>query len=193
MGFLIFGGFIFWSAVGIICLLLLLTVESYSKSDEIHKGELGWPTFIIMATISLLYSFSNKDQLWQSLKENTSGLLMWFGVYLIIGIVWSFFKWFKTVKYAKGKFLKAKADYENSVNNGYKSATLKSITYFLPKVNQWKASITSWILFWPFSILRYAFGTMLIDFMDAVISRLKGLYDSITCKVAGIDKSELEK
>jgi hypothetical protein len=193
MGFLIFGGFIFWAIIAVICILLLWTVENYSKNDEIHKGQLAWPTVIIAGAIFLLYFFSNKGQLWLSLKSNITGLLMWLGIYLIVGIVWSFFKWYKIVKHAKAKYLKAQREYQKTIKDGNSHIPFNKMLTFLPKVNEWKASITSWILFWPFSTLRYAFGTMLIDFMDAIISRLKGLYDSITLKVFGIDKSELDK
>lgn len=180
MNFLMFGGLIFWSVIAFVCILLLFTVESYSKHDEIHRGELGWPGFIICAAIVFMCTCGDRDQLWWSLKMNAGSILLWLSIYLIAGIIWSFFKWFKVVKRAKERYLR-------------EAGSPRPISSFVPKVNQWKESITSWILFWPFSILRYAFGTMLMDFMNAIVSRLKGLYDRISLRVFGIDKSELDK
>jgi hypothetical protein len=49
-----------------------------------------------------------------------------------------------------------------------------------PKLTKNKARVTQWIAYWPFSVLNYVFGRLLKDIINAIITKLSGVYDAVS-------------
>lgn len=179
MAFLVFGGIMFWVFVGIAALLLMITVESYKKSEETLQGELGWPVTITLIVIALLIYSNNPQAIFEAFKENWVNWILILLGFIIIGILWSFMRWVKVVKRSHKRYLKHVEDVKGSEN----PHLISPKKMFQPTVDGWKASIAAWILFWPFSVLRYIFGSAVIDFISSCIDKLKGRYDKITERI----------
>lgn len=178
MAFLVFGGIMFWVFVGIAALLLMITVESYKKSEETLQGELGWPVTITLVVIALLIYSNNPQGIFEAFKQDWIKWILILIGFIIIGVLWSFMRWVKVVKRSHKRYLRHLEEVKNSANPDLISRTASKL--FKPTVDGWKASIAAWILFWPFSVLRYIFGSAVIDFISSCIDKLKGRYDKIT-------------
>lgn len=51
----------------------------------------------------------------------------------------------------------------------------------IPSVSSWesKGYVFSWVVYWPFSSLNYAYNRLLKDLVDFIIERFKGIYNLI--------------
>jgi len=97
--------------------------------------------------------------------------------FLVIGSLWSFFKWFC--------FIKEKIE---ELENNKARATAKGwgpecwvdyVTEKMPKASESKSLIAAWIAYWPFSMASW----VLKDFVEFLVTSLIGVYDRITKKI----------
>lgn len=171
MNFLEFGGILFW-------ILVLASVIAIAVALEDDKGEgrNGWPTLwlaIAAVTFYVLYP-TNLRPIWDSF--HLWPFLSYLGIYVAIGIFWSFFKW---GQFAKRSFKKYQEDLAYHMKHS-PSSTPPIQEDYRPYASKNKAQLTSWILWWPFSILRYILGNLVRDFFNLLITKLGGAYDRIT-------------
>lgn len=156
---LTFGGILFWCLIALIFLIIL---ASHEWDDE---AQFGWPITTLILGGLILYISYRSD--WNSIltELNFRKLLISSIIWLIIGLGWSFFKWFK---FARKQYI----GYQKHKNGTDKSN-------WIPKVSDNKERITTWIVFWPFSVIRYAIGNLLRDFFNGIIKIFTGWYDRI--------------
>lgn len=88
-------------------------------------------------------------------------------VYLIIGILWSFFK-YKHEVHAIIEYIKT--GFANKKDFDLKIEVKKEIDYQIKK-----SRIYQWIMFFPASMLKFVFG----DMVEYIIKRLGKVYDKI--------------
>ncbi len=120
--------------------------------------------------IIMFYSWTGNG----ALVEPVSLLDAWLFIlgYIVIGLIWSVFKWGRLVKYYINKYEK-EADVRSSLS--YTS----------------NDKIAFWILWWPFSILGFIFD----DAIEWIIEHFKGVYNMITEKMisSAISTNSIEK
>lgn len=99
-------------------------------------------------------------------------------------------RWLDLPPSDKGSWIWGQLDREKDYSNYYFSRHLdidaaKYQANFVPNVSSWecKARLGSWILYWPFSALNYAYMRLLKDFVDFLIERLKGVYNAIATSI----------
>lgn len=88
-------------------------------------------------------------------------------VYLVIGVLWSFFKYKNKVSEI---IEEVKIDYYNRKDIDLKAKIRKEIDYQIKK-----SRIYQWIMFFPASMLKFVFG----DMVEYIIRRLGKVYDKI--------------
>ena len=88
------------------------------------------------------------------------------GIYLTFGSIWSLFKWYKFIKADKSKF---KARYYDT----------ESAKYDVPEASSYVDRISTWIIFWPLSFIKYCIGDLFMDAIHFIIKRLGGVYRKI--------------
>jgi hypothetical protein len=162
---LAFGGILFWILFSVFMIAIITCVEEFEK-DGYNRANFGWPIFLNVVVIACLYFFYRSEI---NLGLTTTQIILFSLAYIGIGLAWSFFKWLKFVKYKYRQYLKAQ-------NSSY-SRTMED---FKPKVSEEKDQLISWIVFWPYSMVRYAFVQLLGDLMDELIKRFTGVYNTIT-------------
>lgn len=110
-------------------------------------------TLVIVGVLTALFYGFTQTLLY--LKELP---ITWFGatstvvIYLVIGILWSFFKFYRHVK---------------SNKSNYK-------TYGMSEID--KRTIGTWIVYWPFSVLIYILGDLIREFINWVVNQFQGIY-----------------
>lgn len=165
MNLITIGGWIFWSILIIAFLCIVASIEDRGKA------EIGTPT-IVLVVLGMLFFVLCRDiytNLFQNVQFNTSTTLSIIGGYLICGVFWSFFKWWQYVKTQALLYHDRLKRYANTDPNDYK-----------PLVSENKGQISAWILYFPFSLIRYAIGNLLKDLMNWIVESFSKWYDMIT-------------
>lgn len=160
---LVVGSFWFWGLIGLETILLLLWIEwEYS----------GWATFSLIVT-ALLFQF-NGINIFSYVTANPSIIGYGAAFYLAAGTIWSIVKWFfftrmmreryddfKTNfllnKHVEGTSIPEdlKADFKESLENigRYSYGNNENKIEIRPQVNQHKAQIYLWMVYWPWSMI----------------------------------------
>lgn len=172
-GLLAFGGIIFWSVIVIAILILANLLE-----DD-NKGKLGWPITFLTSVIVVVYMCYRKDA--NSIINSITMKELVYSIlgYLGVGIIWSFFKWYRYVGYQWKEYQK-KVKYWRDRDSSVPTELHVVKGDFQPVASENKEQLSSWILFWPFSIIRYAIGNLLRDVLNKITTFFGGIYDRIT-------------
>lgn len=186
------GGWIFWTFIISIFVAIIYTVETEGKA------EVWWPlTWLVIGSVTFIYFFK-RAEFWPWLQSvDWYKALMYLGGYLLIGVFWLFFKWRQLSRRRKKKYLDTFAiwkTYKGTPKPGEeekfeleeigKKQELKDS--YMPVVSEEAQQINSWIIFFPFSMLRYIFNNLLSDFFSELRKRLTGTLNNIA-------KSQFEK
>ena len=185
-----------FAIVGIIAMAILL-------ENELE----GWATTVFSLCLALfLWDF--KSEIFGFITSNPAATIGFTISYVVIGIVWSFLKWRTYVKDIFDKFKALKADFirENGVideknkshfyttieSSGLRGGTGRYLTtdshqsletfvdQLTPISSKKKGIITSWISYWPVSLLATILNNPFRKFFEWVYSNLSGYYDKIT-------------
>jgi len=125
--------------------------------------------------------------------------------YLVAGFSWSVFKWAKLFLDKNGYALKKIAkEYNKSIKEVYntyleqygdssiKNSDLtpyqRTVLQNISRLNlsDHVASISSWIICWPLSILFYIIGDLFVDFTKLVIRLFRKVYDKAVSVAVGL-------
>ena len=148
-----------------------LTIEDRDK--ETRELSFGWPTIWLAAWILVSYFFARSEFLGLFIAINLLNLLMWFGGFLLIGLVWSFFKWLQFSKLRAKKWRIRLEEHKYEVGSEeYNSLKLN----YTPYASDYIGKISGWIILWPFSIVSYIVG----DLWDNLVMWFEKVYENIT-------------
>jgi len=179
------GSIAFW-------ILLAIAVILVTTAIEINDS-FGWATTTTIAFFAVLYYFGSgttlaTDAIW--MWHNPGLSLMWIAIYLGIGIVWSFWKWYQFLIDCRERY-----ERDNSNPNNYRA----NIENYIPAASEYKAMITSWWVYWPFSALWFVIQNPFRRIGLFIYDRIGGVYDKITlnvfhnAKVAASEKINAEE
>ena len=167
----------------------------------------GWATTVFSIAIGiLLWDF--KEAIFGFVTSNPLQTLGFIASYVVVGVLWSMFKWKLHVKPIYDKLLsiknqvidkfknfdeEAKAEFNSLINAerfenhyGYSLSFSKNDSFekvidkILPKASNKKSQITSWIAYWPISILGSFLNNPFRKFFEWVYEQVSGTYERIT-------------
>jgi len=164
--FLIFGGVAFWIFAAIVAAFLIFAMESTTDSREDTGGGFA-ATIIVVLTLVLYYFFGSNEHINSLFKFIFNQFWLFFGftvLYLAVGVVWSFFKWFF--------FLRQRRDYLQLYGK------FKQDEIPLAKNN--KNRISTWITFWPFSGLWTLINDPIRKAVSFIVDSFSGWYDRMS-------------
>jgi hypothetical protein len=116
--------------------------------------------------------------------------------YIVLGIIWSFFKWYWFARKNKNEFLGKKIRFLKL--KGWGDANEKSLIpkkfqnewekyagygdcYIKPlKVMDYKSKITGWIAYWPFSLIWAFFADFIKDLFGNIVELFKNKYQKVS-------------
>lgn len=163
LAFLVFGGWLFWLILVVVFIGISLIIEDKRK-DEFKFGLPSLILILLAGGFYFQYQSIVKDW-WESFSLLRTSL--WIAGWLLVGFVWSFYRWLLFVR-------KKAREYHAATHSN------KTMEAYMPRVDQNKALITGWVIFFPFSIFNYVISDLLRDFFDAVLAKLTFIYDKIT-------------
>lgn len=132
--------------------------------DEAYIGA----TLVTVATIayfSFIYGFM---PLFNWVTTNPGLVVGYVAAYILLGMGSSFFLWDRFCA-KKGKYWREKL-----------GADPKLKTQYMPDWTNNKARITAWTIWWPFSMLHYVIGRLVVDFIEWVQLQFGNIYKRIS-------------
>jgi len=129
--------------------------------------------FAIGFGLFMFYPWSNTGSLFSHV--GFFGSIFWLGIYLIIGVFWSIFKWNRLTK----KIIDESKDQYERYESIREEQTLEE--YLKEKVEYEKSfnRFSYWISSWPISAFVYFFGEMFSDFFKKIVKYLSKFYTKI--------------
>ena len=131
----------FWILMAAAAIVVTICLE-----NEDYGGT--WSTVTCIVTLVLLYFFGSKGEIkdiFSYIENNPLATIGSFFGYIAAGVAWSIAKWYFFVLRFRDKWLK-----DNRGRSGYYDESFES---YAPKASSYKARITSWMFYWPFSAL----------------------------------------
>lgn len=182
---------LFWIVVAIVFIACIARVE-----DDDERGRLGYVStvLVIFLVIAFFLDRAFVTGLWTGVSSDWSATIFRSLAYLLLGLGWSFFKWWQFAKKMHRRYTdllnQAKATKDNDLKNypdkgdeikrKFKSRSDELYLLYKPVAKQNKEQISSWIIFWPFSVLRYIIGRALVDALNWIVDQFGGVYNRIT-------------
>jgi len=194
--------------IGSASFLIILGLVAFIGMAILLENELeGWATTLFsLATALVLWHF--KSDIFGFVVSSPYQTIGFILSYITIGIIWSFIKWrsyvknvFDKLKRIKDKFI---AEYKEITesnksmfisrvsdgnfrdSNGYKISiysndTLETIVEKIaPQAVYKKSIITSWIAYWPISLLATLLNDPFRKFFEGIYDAISGYYEKIT-------------
>jgi hypothetical protein len=172
-------------ASAVLFVMLFLHIVEYDLPDE--KASSGW---IMFSTAGLLYLFY--PQFSPIFAEyGTVGSIALISIsYLVIGCLWSLFKWNQYLGRATNYILRDWNQYSQTQKEMYSNAIKpdNSLNYDgMPthlkdyvKPSQNTGRFATWLFYWPVSIVSYVIQHFLADIASMVFNAFKGIYEKMT-------------
>ncbi len=213
-------------AIGIVIVLLVIALACfYILSQDVGGAGtflLGMGALILAGLGFYKKVLPNIDSpgLLEFLSQNYLFIIGGFLAYLIVGILWSIYKWRKHVKSQRPRLetkhndlVRNYPDYARQVEKNnlerphLKQELLSEQDYIyehmapiMPDISQHKSELTGWWLFWPISVIGYVCGELARDLFKGIYNflynALHSAYESITRSVLGdlyVEKKKKDK
>lgn len=175
--FLEFGGLLFWGALALITLVLAVQVQ---------EEKTGWAAFTFLATIAVIIAFTNAPVI-EAVKAHPIYIVYGLLGYLAIAGVWAFVKWrmfflpnlFDRYEELRSRFLQTAGPNQTKLNDFPADPAVRDRFNSQTEVRMLdinnrrmvslnKGRITTWMVFWPWSLL----GTFVGDFLHRVFTTI---------------------
>lgn len=170
--------------------LSILTIVGFVLVDY---EQFGWNTVFVLAILGLLQV---NYHIFEDLKDNPLNYILSVITYFMVGVIWSFGKWYSILSTHARKIKKIKEEMGTEWNNperlkeiiekipgawGYSSSkTIQiAIEKSFPKLSENKGNITGWIIYWPFSLVATIFNDPVKRFANYIFETLSSIYEEI--------------
>lgn len=155
----------------------------------------GWATLTLIAT-GVAVQLTGVANILDFVHHHTVDAILYTLVYLALGVVWSFIKWFSFLMGFRDKFRETRDEWY-STNKvalsdpltpaqqsdldktfAYKSYNGNALLY-KPKAAKNKRRITAWMAYWPFSVVGTVINDPIRRLFKFLFNSFKALYQKI--------------
>lgn len=160
-----FGTIWFWVLMSLVCIVLMAVQENAESPGR-------WSTAWVIATlVALYYCGANESirQLGLHIYHNIGETLLYFLLYVVCGVVWSFLKW--------GFMVHDQVEIYNKKFDTYPNYPAK---WDAPELADYKGDIFNWIFYWPFSMIWFLIHEPIERLFKVIMDNTKKVYEGIT-------------
>jgi len=154
MTFLIFGSLAFWAVISAYIFFSLFWAD---KDNYVTITTIG----IFTAAVLLIGNHKSLPYLWQLIQDFQGTITLCFILYLILGVFWSFAKWYFYV-----------IDHKKRNHLSYR-----------PSASDHKGDIIGWMTYWPLSFISFLVRRPLRRIFTFIYERVSGVFENITNSV----------
>jgi hypothetical protein len=144
----------------------------------------GWSSLTLIGSIVAAH-FVHVFDIYGYAKGHILNTLGYVGIYIVLGVLWSFAKWWLFLRNQRDAF-RLIVKNAKSVNN------IKSSFFIVPQASQNKSKIVAWMAYFPFSFV----GTLLNDpirkLFNSIFNQFKNLYQRMANSIFAEDIKKLE-
>lgn len=192
--FITFGGVLFWIIVGIITLVI---------ASEINSEKVGTAVVTLIVTVAAIVAFTDAPV--DQLGNHPTYILYGFLAYLVGAVVWATIKWrafylpkiFDAYDSFRNSWLDQRGLKEMTADPNEREAFKKAArdrgvdVSYSRMASHNKARITTWMFFWPFSLIETFFGDFLSRVFTTLYKMVVGLFqrmsDGMASKYSELD------
>lgn len=181
--FITFGGVLFWIIVGVVTLVI---------AAEINSEKTGTAVLTLLATIAAIVAFT--DAPFSTLGQHPIYILYGFLAYLVGAVIWATIKWrafflpkifdaYETYRnqWLDGRQLKEMPADSKTRDEFAKAARERGVDVSRTRMaSHNKARITTWMFFWPFSLIETFFGDFLHRVFTTLYKMVVGLFQRMS-------------
>lgn len=195
----------------------LLAVSIIGITALLENEYIGWShTLFVGVVVLVAYKM---DYSFQELMNNPLIILKYLGIYLGLGIIWSFCKWYFFLKNVSADYQELKEITINQHGNlepnmlqakiyetyrsiySYSDKTKLKIesgvnhTYnlIIPQAKEYKALITSWITHWPISLVWTLINDPIKKLINHIFSYIQGIFQQMSNAIFKSAMKDFEK
>lgn len=190
------------AGLSLLWLIPLSLVIIGSTVYAVYQDEFYPPIVGIIGSLFALHFWSSVPVL-DFILTNYVLILKYTIYYFSVGLVWSFIKWYFFLLKARDKYQKHKKEFldklmkkeahvaedakNGKINPAYQKEWLSDVRIYklVPKASDNKARITTWMMYWSFSMIGTLLGDWLTQLWNALYNLFGNLYDKITKLVFG--------
>ena len=186
--FIIFGGVMFWIFVGIVALVLTALIN-----DE----KAGLASAFTLVAVAVVVAFSNIPFL-DIIKHHPMDIVYGVLAYFVGAGVWATAKWrlfflpnlFDRYDTARGRALNARGLKDMPADQKVRDEIMKEIRSSGTDINNErmvsrnKARITTWMFYWPFSLLSTFIGDFLHRVITSIYKSIAGTLQTMSDRMA---------
>jgi len=165
-------------------LLLVAICITITAVQELADSPGTWSTIWVIVTFVVLYYFGaglSIKQLGLEIYHNPLRTVVYFLVYTLLGVLWSFTKWSEVVDEAVEDYkrrLKKKEEFKEQYPNNHNFDG--PVDEKRPKLDEHKGLLFNWIFYWPFSFLWYIVHEPIERLFRGIIKHTRKVYEGIT-------------
>lgn len=185
-----------WVVVLSIIWIVYLSINVINETDNNLKPLVS--TVIYLGILQLYFNVPIMGYI----INNPSIVIIFTFLYLVVGAIWSAYKWITYILNWKKVYKKTKEYFfnlpennniaEDEVSENWKEErqiTLSNgIMYDLrsiPSALNFKSKIIKWIVYWPFSMFLYLIIDLVRDVLEHLFNLIKSIYKKITLNILG--------
>ncbi len=171
-----------FEAIALLPFVIGLVILLFSICICEARPETEWGTTIniVITGVFLYFVTTPTGAAYRWLMENPLNFFVGFLTYILLGGVYSVIKWWRFVR-AYVEAAKAELDGRNLSSDNYRSRVI-DLKNGVPKASRNKDRISTWILYWPLSLVAMLIKDLVLDFASWVRKQFTGVYESITSK-----------
>ena len=167
------------SIVAIIIIISILHSGEYNYNNYI--GTSTTISFILFWSILFFVDHDSFQFFFKYIISHPLTIVFSFLIYLIVGVGWSFVKWYEFLLYKKSKYFDAAKRYKTDIKD------------YIPQLSEHKIIIIRWMFWWPFSLLWFAINKPIKKIFTGLFEWFKDEYQRMINKVFKFEEINKEE
>lgn len=185
----------------IVIALILLDIVVVTYLTEAHRPGPFRSLFVIAGSIAIYYFLVKPidfNAVLEFTRSNSANIIYSIIAWVVIGVVWSFFRWYVYLKDSKRsqddliafklqiykrEVAGREQDIADKLRNPRTEPRPVSLEYTIPQAADNKERITTWMVYWPFSVLGYLATNPIQRMYRWIYEHVSGVYDKMTLSV----------
>lgn len=171
--------------IALVIALVLLDIVVVTYLTEAHRPGPFRSLFVIAGSIAIYYFLVKPidfNAVLEFTRSNSTDIILSVIAWVFIGVAWSFFRWYVYLKDSKRR---QDDNYQDFVKNEKKwdRKVERELKYTIPQAEDNKERITTWMVYWPFSVLGYLATNPIQRMYRWIYEHVSGVYDKMTVSV----------
>lgn len=167
--FIFFGSLFVWVPLTLVLFIYLGMMIEYDKPVG---------AFIVLVMVTLFLQFFTTFKPFTELVQNPTSAVLFFGLYVVAGVIYSIFRWWRSLAWLSSKYGELKEKYLKEIGKDelqISDQDRQEMVHWIrkqivghgkslpPKASEHKSQLTTWMAFWPICVPWTIFDDLLLN------------------------------